>query len=208
MFSFYFGLPGAGKTTLIARTVIKSSKKYNHIYCNVPMNDAPDNFVLIQNSWIGKYDISDGLLIIDEASLFADNRDYKNFTKALTSYFMLIRHYKVDVMLFAQSYNAMDKKLRTLCTDVYYMYKPLITGRLLGLTKWYRIPYGIVIPDARHNKEQTGSALGDIQEGYCKPSLIQRLFCHRMLRGRWYKYFDSWEAPPLEPLPIGDSQNT
>lgn len=202
--SYYFGLPGVGKTTLLAKMAIDESKRFKNVYTNIHLTDVPDNVVYIQNDWIGKYQLENGLLLIDEATLFADNRDYKNFSKSLVSFFMLHRHYGLTVRLFGQSYNGLDRKIRTLCggdaqSGVYYMYRPLLLGR--WQTKYYKIPYGIIIPDRRKNKEQNGSTLGEIEEGYCKPSLFQQIFCRRLWRPRYYKHFDSWEAPELPPLP-------
>lgn len=199
MVNYFFGLPRSGKTTLIARLAKKNAKRYRNIYCNVHLNGMPDNVVYIENEWVGKYDMSDSLILIDEASLFADNRDYKNFSKDLLHFFMLHGHYRCSIYLFAQGYNSCDKKIRSILNNVYYVYKPILTGFIL--TKYYRVPYGIVIPDAKKNKQNTGNSLGSIEEGYCKPTFLQRLFCHRFIRAPYYKYFDSWEAPCLPPIP-------
>lgn len=199
MIEYYFGLPRTGKTTLIAKFALKYSKKYKYVYTNVHMSDVPDNVVFIENDWVGKYDMSDSLILIDEATIFADNRDYKNFSKDLTKFMVLHGHYRCNIKLFAQTYNGTDKKIRTLCNSVYYMYKPLLTGH--WITKYYKIPYGIVIPDRKKNQQTTGNSLGEIEEGYCKPSLIIRLFAHRLFRPPYYKYFDSWDAPALPPIP-------
>lgn len=205
MINLYFGLPGTGKTTLIAKLCHSRSfrKRYKNVYCNVHL--ANTDYTFIDNSYIGKYHLVDGAIIIDEGTLFADNRDYKNFSQNLTKFFMLHRHYNVDIYIFAQTYNGVDKKIRTLCNNVYYMYKPFLTG--LWLTKYYRIPYGIVIPDSRRNKEKTGNTLGEIEEGYCKPPLIMRVFAKRLYRPKYYKYFDSWESPELLPLPTQAYKN-
>lgn len=201
---YYFGVPGCGKTTLLVRLALQGSKKYNNVYTNVRLTGMPDNVHFVENSWIGKYDISDGLLLIDESTLFADNRDYKNFDKQLKNWFVLHRHFGMTVYLFGQSYNGLDKKIRDLAMGdvnggMYYVYKGLFTGR--WVTKYYKVPYGIVIPDKHKNKQLTGNALGEINEGYCKPSLLTRLFSARFIRHPYYKYFDSWECPALPPLP-------
>lgn len=199
MIDFYFGLPRTGKTTLITKLALTQSKRYKHIYVNVHLSGMPENVIYIENEWVGKYDMSDSLILIDEGSIFADNRDYKNFSKELVHFFVLHGHYRCNIKLFAQTYNGVDKKIRTLCNNVFYMYKPFFFGR--WFTKYYRIPYGIIIPDRKKNMQSTGNSLGDIEEGYCKPSLLIRLFCRRFYRPRYYKYFDSWEAPVLPPVP-------
>lgn len=204
MIEFYFGLPRTGKTTLISKMALTEAKKYKYVYVNVHLADMPHNVYYIENEWVGKYDMSDSLILIDEGSIFADNRDYKNFSKALVHFFVLHGHYRTNIRIFAQTYSGVDKKIRTLCNNVYYMYKPFLTGH--WITKYYRIPYGIVIPDRKHNQQSTGNSLGEIEEGYCKPPLLFRIFAHRLYRPRYYRYFDSWEAPPLPPIPLYSQQ--
>lgn len=93
-------------------------------------------------------------------------------------------------------WDGVDRKIRVITDRCYYMYK----GKLLGkwFSTYYRIPYGIIIPDP---KKKDGEKLGEIVQGYCKPPWYVRLFAPRLYRPRYYKYFDSWEAPVLPPLP-------
>lgn len=193
----FFGLPGCGKTTLMASFAYKAvmGKKYDHVYSNVHMSIP--GVIYIDNDCIGKYDIYDGLLLIDEATLFADNRAFKEFDKGKLMYFLEHRHFNVDIILFTQQWDGVDRKIRVITDRVYYVYKRGLLGR--WFTKYYRIPYGIIIPDPK--KAQGGEKLGEIIQGYCKPSFLIRLFSPRIFRPRWYKYFDSWERPALPELP-------
>lgn len=201
MVSMFFGLPGSGKTTILVSIALKQARlmrrgkcRYDHIYSNVPLSIPEVEY--IDNSYIGKYDLSNCIILIDEATLYADSRDYKSFGSDRTRYFLLHRHYRADIYLFAQQWDGVDKKIRVITDRVYYVYKGL-----LGFfnTNYYRIPYGIIIPDS--NKKNSGEKLGDIVQGYCKPSIFVRLFCHRVFRPRYYKYFDSFAAPELPPIP-------
>lgn len=197
MVSLFFGLPGCGKTTIMTSIALKHNnfKKYNHIYCNVHI--AVEGVTYIDNSCIGKYDLRDALILIDEATLFADSRDFKSFDKGKLTYFLEHRHYNVDIYLFTQQWDGVDRKIRVITDRVYYVFKTAFLGR--WLSNYYRIPYGIIIPDP--HKDKSSEKLGEIIQGYCKPSLLQRLFCHHVFRPKYYKYFDSWETPPLPPLP-------
>lgn len=192
----YFGLPGAGKTTLLAYEALKAirSKRYKNVYSNVRLSIFGVTY--IDNQCIGKYDLRDCLILIDEATLFADNRAYKEFGKDKIQYFLEHRHYNADIILFTQQWDGVDRKIRVITDRVYYVYK----GRILGhwFTRCYRIPYGIIIPDPKKNP---GEKLGDIVQGYCKPNFLIRLFSPWLYRPRFYKYFDSWECPPLPELP-------
>ena len=195
--SLYFGLPGAGKTTLmcyLAKRALKN-KHYTYVYSNVKM--ALPGIIYIDNDCIGRYNLHDALILIDEATLFADNRNYKEFGKDKITYFLEHRHYNVDICLFTQQWDGVDRKIRVITDRVFYVFK----GRLLGhwFTSYYRIPYGIIIPDPR--KDKSSEKLGEIVQGYCKPSILIRLFCYKLYRPKYYKYFDSWERPLLPSLP-------
>lgn len=194
--SLYFGLPGCGKTTMMVHIMQKAikKKKYKNIFCNI--HTSLPGVTYIDNDCIGRYDIRDGLICIDEATLFADSRDYKNFSHDRVMYFLEHRHFNVDVILFTQQWDGVDKKIRVITDRVYYVYK----GKLLGkwFTRCYQIPYGIIIPDPKKND---GEKLGEIVQGYCKPGLIRRLLSPWLYRPKYYPYFDSWETPYLPPLP-------
>lgn len=193
----FFGLPGCGKTTILTMLAIKGVKnrRYQNVYCNVGI--AVPGVTFIDNSCIGKYDLRNGLILIDEGTVFADSRDYKNFSKSLVEFFMMHRHYNLDIVIFTQGWDALDKKIRVITDRVYYVFKTPLSAP--WISKYYRIPYGIIIPDPKKNPG--GEKLGDIVQGYCKPNFWVRLFAHRVYRPRYYKYFDSWECKELPPLP-------
>ncbi len=199
MISLYFGLPGSGKTTLLARHALKASKRYKHVYVNVYLRYMPPNVVYVPASYIGKYDMHDCLILIDEGSIHFDNRDYKNTDKGFLRYIIMHRHHHADINVYTQYYNGVDIKLRRLCDRVYYVFRSHFFGSIM--TSYWRVPYGIIIPDQKANKESNGTQLGDIQEGYSRPPLLVRLLCHRVLRPRYYKYFDSWHLDLEDILP-------
>lgn len=193
--SLFFGLPGCGKTTLLAAKAYEAVKKrkYVNVYSNVRLSIPGVTY--IDNECIGQYDLSDCLLLIDEATLFADSRAYKSFDYGKLQYFLEHRHYNADIMLFTQQWDGVDRKIRVITDRVYYVYK----GWLLGhwFTTYYRIPYGIIIPD----RKESGAKLGEIIQGYCKPNIIIRMLAPKVFRPKYYQYYDSWERPHLDPLP-------
>lgn len=201
MVCLYFGLPGAGKTTVATSLALQFSEPslsnpYRHVYHNVKSMKVP-GATYIDNECIGKFDISDSAIIIDEAQLFADNRDYKTFNKDLKEFFFGHRHYNCDIFLFSQQWDSLDKKIRSITDRVYYVYKPKILG--MFMTNYYRIPYDIIIPDPKKSQQ----SLGEIIQGYCKPSLFQRLIAtKRLFRPKFYPYFNSFEKWRIyDPLP-------
>lgn len=193
--SLFFGLPGAGKTTILVKLALDARRKgkYKHIYSNVEMN-VP-GVTLILNDDIGKFELRDCLLLIDEATLFADSRAYKTFDKGKLEYFLKHRHRNADIVLFTQQWDGVDRKIRTITDRVYYVYKGFWTRK--WISSYYRIPYGIIIPDPKKG----GDKLGEIVQGYAKPPWYIRLFAIRVWRPRYYKYFDSWELTELPALP-------
>lgn len=191
MIDLYIGLPGCGKTTLLTSFALKYLKKGIKVYSNVPL--SLDGVVYVKNEWIGFYDISDGVLLLDEGEIFAEARSYKSFPKQLSDWIMLHRHYGVQIKLFAQRYKGVDVKIRNLCEHVY-----MVRRVPLGLTMYTPIDYRILVPEA-------GEKAGDIVEGYQMKSFLGRLFSSRcIVRKKYYKYFDSWTAPSLPPLPVED----
>lgn len=191
----YFGLPGCGKTTIVSKLAFDASRsdKYDNIYCNVKLTIPGVTY--ISNDCIGKYKLANGLLLIDEATLFADSRDFRSFSKEKVEFFLMHRHFNLDIILFVQQWDALDRKIRAITDRVYYVFKRFPLG--LWWTSYYRIPYDIIIPDKKNGNEK----LGEIIQGYCKPNILIRLFCHKVFRPKYYKYFNSWEQPFRPPLP-------
>lgn len=198
--SLYFGLPGCGKTTMMTAIAYKHlvshkyKSPYKYVYGNVPLSIP--GYIYIDNDCIGKYDLSNCLILIDEATLFADSRDYKNIKKDVVEYFLEHRHFRADIILFTQQWDGVDRKIRVITDRVYYMYKPKFLGQWFSCC--YRIPYGIIIPDP---KKSDTEKLGEIIQGYCKPHIFVRLFSPKLFRPKYYKYFDSFETPHRDPLP-------
>lgn len=213
MIKLYFGLPGCGKTTLLALEALRASKAieadnklsrifkhykrkcpYRHVYGNVRL-EGIKHYTYIPYDYIGVYDIRDSLILIDEATIVCDSRDYKSFPRHVRDYFLLHRHYNVNIYLYTQQWDGVDKKVRVITDQVYYVYKGILTGK--WFTRCYRVPYGIIIPDKKDSTEK----LGEIVQGYCKPSWFTRVCSPWVFRPPIYKYYDSWEAPKLKPLP-------
>lgn len=193
----YFGLPGCGKTTLMAKfakRALNPHSRYKYVYSNVNME--LDGLIKIDVSDIGKYNIHDGLVLIDEATIGMSNRAHKDLPKTLINWFLMHRHYNTDVFLFTQRWDGVDKTIRVITDRVYYIWKPLLTGWFQS--RYYQIPYDIIIPDPKNGN---GEKLGEIVQGYCKPGLLGRLMARRLIRPLYYRYFDSWEAPTLPELP-------
>lgn len=192
MLSLFFGLPGCGKTTLLVKLALQATKRYEHVYVNFDQHIPGVTRIL--NSDVGRYDLRNCAIFIDESTLFAFSRNYSTIDMSLVQFIVEHRHFMADVFFFSQSWDSMDKVIRELTCNVYYVFKGFLRR---NTTFYYRIPYGIIFPD----KKSGDSKLGEIVQGYSKPPWIVRLFKHRFRRDRYYEYFDSYCTYPLPPLP-------
>lgn len=121
-FDIYFGVPGSGKTTLAAYLAKKRLKHNRKVYSNVDIKGC----YAVEKMDVGRYDISDGLLILDEAGIDYNNRSYRKFSEEEVSFFKKHRHYNVDVAIFSQDFEDMDIKLRKLATRYFLIRKSSI----------------------------------------------------------------------------------
>lgn len=121
--SIYFGVPGSGKTTFAAWLVKHDLKRGGKVWSNVPITGA---YKLEPKTDIGINMICDGRVIIDEAGLEYNNRDFKEFSKNALYFYKYHRHYQLAVDIFSQGFDDMDKKIRTLAQRLYLVKKSLI----------------------------------------------------------------------------------
>lgn len=108
----WFGVPGAGKTSMAALLTRNSTKMGYKVLSNVDIKGA----YKLDSSDLGVFDMSfggDGAhVILDEGSLEFDNRLHKEFAKSdKPNYFALHRHMHNRVDVFSQGYD-IDKRIR------------------------------------------------------------------------------------------------
>ena len=145
----YFGVPGSGKTTFaayltkwalheniiirlcrrfdnpVSRLILKSKylKRRIDVYSNVPITGA---YQLDAKNDIGFYMIQNAKIIIDEAGIEYNNRNFKSFPPESIYFYKYHRHYQTSVDVFSQSYEDMDITLRRLAQNFYVVRKSLI----------------------------------------------------------------------------------
>ena len=123
----YFGIPGAGKSTMAAWIARNSVKHGRKVYSNYPIKGC---YHLDCKNDLGIYHIEESDIIIDEVGLEYSNRDYKTFPQESRYFFKYHRHYKDNVYIFSQSYDDMDITLRRLAKR-YYIMQPFMFGLIL-----------------------------------------------------------------------------
>ena len=121
--NIYFGVPGSGKTTFAAYLAKKDLKRGGKVWSNVPITGT---YKIEPKEDIGVYMISDGRLIIDEAGIEYNNRDFKKFSEQSTYFYKYHRHYELAIDVFSQGFDDMDKKLRTLAQHLYVVKRSII----------------------------------------------------------------------------------
>jgi len=176
-----FGLPRSGKTTFLTsiaqraatrRSVAALGRKYDRVYTNFPC----DGCYKIDFDSLPYFDYSDSLVIIDEISLYADNRKFKDFNADLLYFFKLHGHYKMDLVWCSQSLNDADKKIRDVTDTIFYL-RPLA----FSFSSIVQIKHAIDFKDRQ------------VYDCYDVVPLSFRLF----YRKKWYKYFNSYEHKEL-----------
>ena len=182
MIKGYFGVPGVGKTTTLVKEYRKNRKKYKNIYTvNVDIKGCKR----ITKEDFRKYEFEDSLILWDEITLDYDNRDFKNFTKEDKESWLLHRHMGVDIIYCTQNYENVDKKIKDITLELWYMSKSVVPI-LAEFTTCKKIYRTINI------NENTS----ELTLGYRFCNLIESLFVSNfkiIFRRRFYKYFDSWE---------------
>lgn len=176
----YIANKGAGKSTQLAKNVLKACKRGQKVYTND--KDLKINGVRLFDTFdLGHYYVSNGYLAVDEISLYFDNRNHRNTSKEFIEWLREVRHNRLMVDLFSQSYDC-DKKIRTMCDNIYIGSKYF---RIL--TVWRRLRKNVAIKDsAMDAQSQIVDALAFTP--WWQPGSIKITYIPAYI-----KYFDSYK---------------
>lgn len=172
----YFGVPGSGKTTYAVRLARLYQRRGIPVYTNFPCSIA----YRLSIDDLGVKDFSKSILILDEAGIDFNNRDWKSFPKKVLEFVKLHRHYGTGLIFMSQGYDDCDKKIRSLCTRFFNLKK-------LGPFTFCRLITRRVDID-KETKQ--------ILDFFEKVSLFNHGLS-LIYRPVYYKYFNSWSAPQL-----------
>lgn len=173
-----FGLPGAGKTTFLTKCAVKSlsGKRFMGLppHQRVFTTFACPGCYKLDPYMLGKVDIQDSLLLIDEISSFFDSREWKTFPPHVRTWFQLHRHFRCDVIFCSQFFSDADCRLRNLASAYY-----LLENFWFGFSVVKRI------------RRFMGVKNNAIVDTY---TIVPPILWKFVWRPRYYSYFDSYAS--------------
>ena len=193
MLTLFFGVPGCGKTTVLTSIAQKELKriklgvsKYKHVLTNFEC----DGCEIVDFHDLGVFDIQDSLILLDEITVDADNRDFKNFKKQSVEFFVYHRHYFNDIIMATQQYDAVDKKIRNLTQNLYSVKK----GYVFPFIKCKRI-FRIVDIDELTHDIVVGYRFANLKEVFLSIIPFLNSFLGKIkivvFAPRYWRYFDT-----------------
>lgn len=197
MITAFFCPPGGGKTTCLAiiahrtlKRIDKGKSPYKHVYTNFPCKGTEK----ISVSDLGRYYITDSLILLDEITLELDSRDWKHTSKGIIEFVTLHRHLGCDIIYCVQDYSRAEKTFRENTVALFYLYRsPLPFFRRFVTAKQI------------FRKLDVNEHSSELVLGYRFSEWKDRLFSKAVYR-RFYlpsgwKYFDSFDPYGLDQRP-------
>ena len=196
MIKAYFGVPGVGKSTILVKEYKKNKRKYDHIYT---INLQIKGVEMIKKEDLEKYKFKNTLILWDEITMDADNRSFKTFSPELRDFVLLHRHLGCDIIYVTQNFENVDKKIRDLTVELWYMSKSVVPF-LSSFTTSKRIYRQINI------NENTS----ELTLGYRFCNFIESIFVSNFkicFRKRYYRYFDTHDELSLKGRILYEDRN-
>lgn len=187
------GKKGCGKSTYIQKLIIKAYKKGRPVYCNFEMPFSKK----IDMKDFGNYSFPpESLVLLDEISLFYDNRNFAKFNQKITDYLRYQRHFKNEVWIFSQSKD-MDKKFIDLADCLYLQVK------VFGLWSVLKLVNKRLTVD--NGQDSQGNAGGKIVESFTIAPFFAAGARIITFIPRWSGFFNSFDTPEHEYIPFTES---
>ena len=196
MIKCYFGVPGCGKSTILVKEYKKNKRRYDHVYT---INLQIKGVEMITKEDLEKYKFKNTLILWDEITMDADNRSFKTFSNDLRDMFVLHRHFGIDIVYATQNFENVDKKVRDLTCELWYMNKSVVPF-LKSFTTAKRIYRQVNINE--HTSELT--------LGYRFCNFIESIFVSNFKlcwRRRYYRYFNTHDELSLKDRVLYEERN-
>lgn len=187
---FIFGKKGSGKSTYMVKLMLQHYKKGWTIYTNMTDVLLPNVRFFSLEDLKTKTPDPHSVVFVDEGGLLWDNRNYKNFDAGYTEWFKLQRKYQCKVYINSQAFDV-DLKIRNL-TDSMILQSNI--GNVIGVGRPIVRTVKLTDPSADHD-----SRIADCLR-------FDRIWRWKFTwLPRYFKYFDSFEAPHRDPVPFSVS---
>lgn len=198
MIQGFIGVPGCGKSTVLAsmaykenKKILKGKSKYKYIYSNF---DCAYCYKL-DVSDLGEFYLHDCLILLDELTLDVDSRDYKSFSHRLKKFFILHRHYNIDIVYATQDPSRIDKTIRNLTFSLWYVSRPVVPffNKFVRCNRIFR-------------NLNINEYTSELTLGYRFSKFIERLFisgrCNKLIYSpKYYPLFNSFDDYGNSNLP-------
>lgn len=189
--TFVFGKKGSGKSTLMVKQMLKDLKKGWIVYTDMQDVRIPGVRIIDSSQLLETFVPEPGSsCYLDEVGIAFDNRKYKNFSDGLRDFFKYQRKYRVKICMNSQSFDV-DLKIRTL-TDSMVLVTNI--GNVFSLCR--PIVRSITLTEATSEAE---SRIADSLK-FGKFTTWRLYFMPR-----YFKYFESFDAPERPFIPWHDS---
>lgn len=173
---------GAGKTCYASKIALKHMKKGWTVYSNDYIDGCGRIDVKLLETMCAK---ENSLIILDEASLEMNSRNFQKTALILIEYFKMSRHYKNKLILISQTFTDTDKQIRDLASKIYFI-RPI---------------FGEAFPGLLSMPVRVKGKLGIGLDGQpCMQYKIGRIGIPYFLP-RYYKYFKSFSRSPRASIP-------
>lgn len=178
--SVVMGATGTGKSQLCAKIISECNRLGINVWSTEPFEGA---YKLNLKNDLMMYDISNGYVIIDEASFSLDARSWQDFLFTEMMFFKLHRHFHVHVILLSQGKDDADKKVRELASKIYVLEKSPISK--LVIAQRY-----VITVDQSMTEE-------DIVKKYNKITAFAKGKLFVWITNKDRERYNSWSAPEL-----------
>lgn len=174
MISGIFGLPGSGKSVFLSKCAHLALRGKPCRVGKNTLHTGDYDYILTNFDYEGTYRLDweklgvgklrNALLIIDELQLFADSRQFKSFADERVFFFSEHRKMHCDVIWASQTYDGVDKKIRSL-TQKYYLCTP---------ATFFSSKFTVISPISMN----IDVISGNIIEGYDLAPTLERRLCY------------------------------
>lgn len=183
--TFIFGKKGSGKSTLMIKYMLQYKKRGWRIYTDIQDCIVPGVRIMSALD-LEKFTPEPGSAVfLDEVGISFDKRNHKDFPTGLRDFFKFSRKYRVCLFQNSQSYDV-DVKIRD-CVDGMLL-QSSIAG-VIGISRPIYKTVTLTAPDGSHESR--------IAEQLKFAPIWRWKFTWLP---RYFKYFDSFDAPPRDPI--------